>query len=219
MRSGFCATLVITVFSLSVVNGQLIDDRVVPKKGPSAGKDTEKQTSPDPSSRRKPRSDNNEKRPKTPDSPAADEPASALDPENRKMPRLATLSDEELKKLLDFRVVGGMGMTFGQFSNMYLVQSRLNIGVGIGLMADDRKIARTELRSPFPESYHPTMREFLDAVALQTFSEWKYDPTDKHFQSDVELNEPVIVSTIIPQLEDEIFPDVQEMLESFAADE
>ena len=118
-------------------------------------------------------------------------PASASQPENQKASKLAALTDVELSELLRTRLSGEMGMTFGQFGNMFLVQSRLMIGTGIGLMADEKKIIRSQLQSPFPESYHPTLREFLDAIALQSFSEWKYDPTDKHFKSDLEEDEPV----------------------------
>jgi hypothetical protein len=38
----------------------------------------------------------------------------------------------------------------------------------------------------FPEFYKPTLRELLDVIALQTSSEWKYDPSGKHIQSDVD---------------------------------
>jgi hypothetical protein len=38
----------------------------------------------------------------------------------------------------------------------------------------------------FPGFYKPTLQEYLDAIALQTKSRWKYDPTSKYFQSEVE---------------------------------
>lgn len=190
MKSTFASTLTIALFASLVSADQTPEapgsskptqpaarkstDRSEAQGQPAAGRKTEKKLD----SVRK-RSDVNEG------------PASALQPENLQVQKLAVLSEDELNQLLGKRINGAMGMTFGQFGNLYLVKSRLEIGVGIGLMTDDRQIVRSELQSPFPETYHPTLREFLDAIALQTFSEWKYDPTDKHFQSDFEINEPV----------------------------
>lgn len=37
-----------------------------------------------------------------------------------------------------------------------------------------KKVAQTPLRSPFPEFYKPTWREYFDAVALQTHTQWHY---------------------------------------------
>ena len=37
----------------------------------------------------------------------------------------------------------------------------------------------------------PTLREFLDTIALQTSSQWKYDPSDKYLHSEVEHKTPV----------------------------
>ena len=53
------------------------------------------------------------------------------------------------------------------------------------------EIAESPLQSPFPASYEPTLREFLDTIALQTSSEWKYDPSGKYFKSEVEHEKPV----------------------------
>jgi hypothetical protein len=36
------------------------------------------------------------------------------------------------------------------------------------------EVAQTRLRSPFPEFYKPTWREYFDAVALQTHTRWHY---------------------------------------------
>lgn len=95
------------------------------------------------------------------------------------------LTATELKDLLGRRLDGGMGDSFSQFANMFLVMSRINLGYGVALIATTKTMADTELQSPFPESYQPTLREFLDAIALQTFSTWKYDPSSKHFESNV----------------------------------
>lgn len=116
---------------------------------------------------------------------------SALEPENGPPAKLAVLSEDDLNELLGRRLKGQMGMTFGQFGNMFMVTSRLNIGTGIGLMSENRKIVRSPLQSPFPETYHPTLREFLDAIALQTSSEWKYETTSKYFKSDIKSSKPV----------------------------
>jgi hypothetical protein len=35
------------------------------------------------------------------------------------------------------------------------------------------------------------LREFLDAIALQTTSEWKYDPSSKYVKNEVEPNVPI----------------------------
>ena len=88
-----------------------------------------------------------------------------------------------------------MQHTFGQFANMFLVMSHLNLSHGVGLMSKSRDIAKIELQSPFPQFYHPTLREFLDAIALQTFSEWQHDPTGQFITSEVEIpaaSRPVI---------------------------
>lgn len=100
-------------------------------------------------------------------------------------------SKEQQQKLLAARLEGGMQYSFRQFANMFLVSSRLRFGVGIGLMTSSREIANTELQSPFPRFYEPTLREFLDAVALQTFAEWNYDPTTKYVKSSVKSPGPI----------------------------
>ena len=64
--------------------------------------------------------------------------------------------------------------------------SRINLPYGIGLITSSKEISNAELHPVFPESYKPTLREFLDAIALQTSLEWKYDPTSKYFKSEVE---------------------------------
>jgi len=117
-------------------------------------------------------------------------PASALTPENRPG-HVAILSEDELKQLLGARLDGGMGRSFGQFANMFLVSSSLHFGTAVGLMSDNSKIIRTELQSPFPSSYSPTLREFLDSIALQTFSEWKYETTGRFLKINVKLTAPV----------------------------
>ena len=101
------------------------------------------------------------------------------------------LTAEQQEQLLAARLDGGMGYSFRQFANMFLVSSRIQFGTGIGLMTSDKEIAEVPLQSPFPASYKPTLGEFLDAIALQTFSEWKYDPSSKYFESEVDHEAPV----------------------------
>lgn len=96
------------------------------------------------------------------------------------------LTAEQMQRLLSIRLNGGMGASFSQFANQFLVASRIQMGVGIGLMTPDPEIAEMLLRSPFPSTYEPTLHEFLDALALQTFSQWKYDPTNQYVRKQSE---------------------------------
>ena len=105
--------------------------------------------------------------------------------------RVVPLTEDQLKRLLQSRLDGGMGNSFQQFANMFLVSSRINLGPGVALVTPSKEIAKTELQSPFPNFYQPTLREFLDAIALQTSSAWKYDPTGKYFESKVDHEAPV----------------------------
>jgi hypothetical protein len=66
--------------------------------------------------------------------------------------------------------------------------SRINLPCGVGLMTSSKAIAKAELQPVFPKFYRPTLREFLDAIALQTFSQWKYDPTSKYAESEGSKN-------------------------------
>ncbi len=119
-------------------------------------------------------------------SPAAEKVKPAGEPAGRPPAYLKPLTDEQQNRLLDKRLDGGMGNSFSQFANMFLVMSRIKLACGVGLMTPSREIAKTELQPVFPEFYRPTLREFLDVIALQTSSQWKYDPTSKYFRSDGE---------------------------------
>jgi hypothetical protein len=94
------------------------------------------------------------------------------------------LTKGQQEKLLKERLDGGMGNSFSSFSNMFLVMSRMKLSYGVGLMTGSRDIAKTELQPVFPKFYQPTLHEFLDAIALQTSSRWKYDSTGKYIQGD-----------------------------------
>lgn len=89
------------------------------------------------------------------------------------------LSKDELEKLLSTRFTGAIGNTFGQFSNVFFVSSAINLGTSIGLLSDDATIVKTKLEPAFPKSYEPTVKEFLDAIALETGSKWRYDEEDQ----------------------------------------
>lgn len=104
---------------------------------------------------------------------------------------LVVLSEDKLNELLDRRTDGNAGLTFRDFTKIFLVQSRLNIGVGVGLIAEDKKISRSELQPAFLQSYQPTLRELLNSIALQTFSEWRYDREKQFVQTDQVQDEPV----------------------------
>ena len=100
------------------------------------------------------------------------------------------LTKEQQEVLLKQRISGGMGYTFRQFSNQFLAMSRIELRYGIGLMTASKEISGTELQPVYPQFYTPTLRELLDVIALQTKSQWKYDPTSKYFHSELE-NGPV----------------------------
>jgi hypothetical protein len=101
------------------------------------------------------------------------------------------LTAKQQERLLKVRLDGAMDFSFGQFANMFLASSRISLGNGIGLVTSSDEIAKATLQSPFPRFYQPTVREFLDAIALQTQSEWRYDPTSKFFKSEVKDEPPV----------------------------
>jgi hypothetical protein len=101
------------------------------------------------------------------------------------------LTAERLEKLLNTRLSGGMGNSFGQFANRFVVMSLINMGNMVGLVTGSDEIENTELESPFPQSYQPTMREFLDAISLQTHSKWHYDPTGNFIRSQSKNSKPV----------------------------
>lgn len=103
---------------------------------------------------------------------------------------LKPLTQEKLKKLLQQRVKGGIGYSFRQFANMFLVSSKLQLGTGVGLMTSEQDIAKIPLLSPFPASYRPTLREMLDSIALQTYSKWKYDPSSRYIKSEIDAKGP-----------------------------
>lgn len=59
---------------------------------------------------------------------------------------------------------------FGSFGS--LIFGVMNIAIH----TNDSQIGATELHTPFPDFYKPTIRELFDTIALQTGSSWTYDP-------------------------------------------
>jgi hypothetical protein len=120
------------------------------------------------------------------DNSQVDEKAKPKSETGKQSVRIQPLTKDQQANLLNERLVGGMGNSFRQFSNQFLAMSRINLSYGVGLMTPSQEIADMELQTVFPGFYKPTLREYLDVIALQTKSQWKYYPTSKYFHSEVE---------------------------------
>jgi hypothetical protein len=94
-------------------------------------------------------------------------------------PSINPMTQDELNELLDKRLVSSMGLSFAHFSNMFFTYTYNHFNRAVGLATANEKIANATLSTPFPVFYKSSLREFLDAIALQTSSKWKYDATDK----------------------------------------
>jgi hypothetical protein len=81
------------------------------------------------------------------------------------------LSSDEQNKLLARRLQSGVITgNFGSFGSLIF-------GVtNIAIHTDDGQIGDTDLHSPFPTFYKPTIRELFDTIAMQTGASWTYDP-------------------------------------------
>jgi hypothetical protein len=83
----------------------------------------------------------------------------------------AALNAEQQEKFLARRlpsgVITGTFATFGSF---------LYAALDIAIHTNDKEIGETELHSPFPDFYKPTVKELLATIALQTKSSCAYDP-------------------------------------------
>lgn len=101
------------------------------------------------------------------------------------------LPPEKLAALLTKRLDGGLGHTFDRFANMFLVKSQFDLPVAVGLTTPADSVAQIELMPVFPASYRPTLKEFLDAIALQTGTEWKYVTESKSLRSNSKDSTPV----------------------------
>lgn len=104
--------------------------------------------------------------------------ASAAEPEANSKPSVAvkTLSQADIDSLLKSRLNGGLGYTFSLYANQFFVGSALQLEKSVSLGSRSEKICEKRLMPVFPESYKPTLKELLDAIALQTNSDWKYNP-------------------------------------------
>jgi hypothetical protein len=113
--------------------------------------------------------------------PAAEKTATTVEP----------LSAVQLEQLLNTRLDVDLQFNFKQFANMFLVSSRISMGTNVGLMTKSQIIAETDLQPIYPSSYHPTLREFLDRIALQTSATWKYDPTGQFVRDTTGQKKPL----------------------------
>ncbi|MCX7008255.1 MAG: hypothetical protein NTY53_13580 [Kiritimatiellaeota bacterium] len=98
--------------------------------------------------------------------------------------RVKPLTAQQQEHLLKERISGGLGYTFHAFANMFLVSSRQQTAFSVGLMSTNSDIVKKELQAIFPQFYKPTLRELLDAIALQTAATWSYEVTGKFVEGD-----------------------------------
>ena len=116
---------------------------------------------------------------------------------------LKVLSDEAQAKLLARRLEGSMGNSFGAFANMFMVRSQMDLKVCVGLKGMSKEIVQAELQPVFPEFYKPSLKELLDAMALQTFSEWSYRKEDQFASSskaETQEDDHVVIFSFTPVL-------------------
>lgn len=103
-----------------------------------------------------------------PSSPATSQPASSSSAPADQDPYW--LADEAMRtRFLASRI--RTGQMLGSFNGM--------VSMWYGIMdvlvsCKTKEVAETPLRSPFPDFYKPTWREYFDAVALQTHTHWRY---------------------------------------------
>lgn len=88
--------------------------------------------------------------------------------------KLKILDAAAREKLLNTRINSSLGQTFGAFSNMFFVRSKLDMDTCVGLSSDVEGISERELMPAFPHSYKCTLRELLDVIAMQTNTKWAY---------------------------------------------
>ena len=111
--------------------------------------------------------------------------------------KVKLLSKAELDKFLNQRFEGRIGNKFGQFSNVFLITSNIQLGTGIGLTTKDKKLPKLPLEPGFPTTYKPTVREFLDAIALELASRWRYDEEDQIMKSSSPPSEKPVENLVI----------------------
>lgn len=114
---------------------------------------------------------------------------------------LKMLSAEEQTKLLANRLEGSLGDSFGAFANMFMVRSQMELGKCIGLKGKTGKLLQAELQSVFPDFYKPSLKELMDAIALQTSSTWSYRKEDQFVNSHVPEKtefDHMVIFTFVP---------------------
>jgi hypothetical protein len=89
------------------------------------------------------------------------------------------LSESELAALLNQRINSTFSGPFGPFANMFFVRSNLETGTSIGLTTASARVGQMPLTPAFPRDYKCTLRELLDAIAMQIDTNWKYSPKDQ----------------------------------------
>lgn len=88
--------------------------------------------------------------------------------------KLKILDSAAQAKLLSTRINSSLGSTFGPFSNMFFVRSKLDSDTCVALSSQVKGIGEIELTPAFPRAYRCTLREFLDVIAQQTNTKWSY---------------------------------------------
>jgi hypothetical protein len=93
------------------------------------------------------------------------------------MTRLKMLPQPAIEKLLAGRLNGFLApnQPFVDFMSEFFVRSKLDLNMSIGVASKSAQINAAVLEPAFPANYKPTLRELLDAIALQTNSKWSYE--------------------------------------------
>ncbi len=60
----------------------------------------------------------------------------------------------------------------------------MDLDTSIGLTCDSKDAEQYQLENAFPSTYRPTLRELLDAIAMQTKTHWGYNAKDQVAKSD-----------------------------------
>jgi hypothetical protein len=110
--------------------------------------------------------------------------ASASKPAKSYKQKLKILDSAAQAKLLNKRIDSSLGDSFGQFSNMFFVRSKIETDTCVGLASEVDGIVERKLMPAFPSSFKCTLRELLDAIALQTNTQWRYKDEDQVVTSD-----------------------------------
>lgn len=127
--------------------------------------------------------------------------ALAIHAEDTKQVPLKVLDAQEQASLLSRRLNGSLGESFGAFANMFMVRSQMDLRVCVGLKGATDEITKTELQPVFPAFYKPNLKELLDAIALQTFSNWSYRKEDQFVTStvpDAKADDHVVIISFDP---------------------